>query len=131
MEVLRMRLTASIVVVASVAAFAQTVTTRIAGVLEPTELTGEPKKVVVATAAEKQFLGKALESLDPKDTTKLTVAIGALSKFVQQEPDYSDASLMRAMARCFLSDADSTSVLDDIAKAISTHSTLQHPSAYT
>jgi Tfp pilus assembly protein PilF len=109
-----------------VAAFAQSVPTSIAGITEPTELTGEPKKVAVATAAEKEFLGKALESFDRQDTATLK---DALSKFVRQEPDYSDAYLMRAMTQCFLGGADSNSVLDDIAKAISTHTTSQRPAS--
>jgi tetratricopeptide (TPR) repeat protein len=127
---MRCWMTALTVVVSSVTAFAQAVPTRIAGITEPSELTGEAKKVVVPTAAERQFFGKAVASLDPKDSTKLKVAVDALSEFVQLEPDYSDAYLMRAMAQCFLNGANVDSILDDVAKAISTHSTSTRTSVF-
>jgi tetratricopeptide (TPR) repeat protein len=127
---MRRLLTTSMLVVASVAAFAQATPTRIAGVSEPGELTGEPKLVVDLTPAEQEFLGKARRSLDVRDATKLRGAIDALTELVQQEPDYCPAYVERAQARCFLDGSDATATLNDLATAISIRSTPQYDSPY-
>ena len=66
---------------------------RIAGISEPPELTGEPKKFRQATDAEREMLdlvGKL------KDESQARAAFPALDELIQHHPDYSDAYFLRA-----------------------------------
>jgi tetratricopeptide (TPR) repeat protein len=93
---------------------------KIAGVQEPPELSGEPKKVKKLTDAQRQFAEMIGELTDE---AKAKAARPKLNKFIEEHPDYSDAYFMRAMCDfCMLNSREYGSILKDIDTAISTHS---------
>lgn len=100
--------------------FSQSSPSRIAGVDEPPELTGEPKRIMKLTGAQRQF-GEIVGELS--DGEKAKAARPKLNELIEEHPDYSDAYLMRAMCDlCMLDGRDYASALRDVAMAISTHS---------
>ena len=101
-----------------------------AGVVEPPELTGEPKKVFQASAAQREF-GEITKRLSTKDQEKAKSARSDLAKFLQLHPAYSDAYVIRATADlCVLGRRDYVSALRDINMAISTYSSPRSESIY-
>ena len=105
---------------AALLAHSQASPIRIAGVQEPPELSGEPKKIKRLTGVQRQF-GEMIPELT--DEAKAKAARPKLNKFVEEHPDYSDAYFMRATCYfCTLSSREYASILKDIDRAISTHS---------
>jgi tetratricopeptide (TPR) repeat protein len=112
----------------SVVAFAQS-PIRIAGVEEPPELTGEPKKFTPPSEAMKQF-AEALPK-DDKNLEQVKAARDTLTNLLQENPNYSDGFMMRALFnRCMLNSEDAKDILMDINMAISIHAKQTFPGAY-
>lgn len=102
---------------------------RIAGVQEPPELTGEPKKFTPPSEIMRQFVD-ALPK-DEKNIEQVKSGIEKLSKLLQENPDYSDGYFMRALFnRCMLKSDDSEAILKDINTAMSTHAAQKLPGPY-
>ncbi len=100
-------------------AYSQSSPIKIAGVEEPPELSGEPKKIKKLTNAQRQF-GEMIPGLT--DQAKAKAARPKLSMFIEEHPDYSDAYFMRAMCDfCMLNSREYASILKDIDTALSTH----------
>lgn len=102
---------------------------RIAGVQEPPELTGEPKKFTPPSEALKQF-AQALPK-DDKNIEEVKIGRDRLTKLLQENPDYSDGFLWRAMFnRCMLNSDNTEDILRDVNAAIATHAKQMLPGAY-
>src|SRR5579859_7829506 len=72
------------------------------GVLEPPELTGEPKKAKETSEADKQLF-EIVGLLG--DEVKAATALPKLDEFILRWPDSSDAFFLRAMCNaCILND---------------------------
>jgi hypothetical protein len=69
-------------------AFCQSLATKIAGVSEPPELTGEPPKVQQLSDADKRFFEV---TKNMKDTDEIKSTLPKLDAFIAQHPDYSAA----------------------------------------
>ena len=96
---------------------AQTTPINIDGVSEPPELTGEPKKLTQPTPADKELLDIVGHLTDQSETRK---SLPALNKFIEQNPDYSDAYYLRATAEaCILNSQDWASISGDVEAAMS------------
>jgi tetratricopeptide (TPR) repeat protein len=94
---------------------------RIAGVVEPPELSGEPKQLRQMTPEQKEF-GELIGTFSEKDRAKTEAARVRLSAFIQQHSTYSDAFFLRATGDlCILESNDYASLLRDVEMAISTH----------
>jgi len=118
----------SLLIASQLLAFPQLSPVKIAGVAEPPELTGEPKKIKKPTEALRQFAEVTGDVLD-KDKAK--AARPKLNDFIQRHPDYSDAYFMRAMCDlCVLNSHDYSSALTDVELAISTHPVFTGQTAY-
>ncbi|MCC7498088.1 MAG: hypothetical protein IT160_10965, partial [Bryobacterales bacterium] len=110
-------------------AFPQSAPLRITGVDEPPELVGPPKKFTPPSDDFRQFFETFPK--DEKDAVKVRASIEALTKLLQQHPDYSDGYFMRAMFnRCMLNASDPDAAVKDINTAISTHAAQRFPGAY-
>lgn len=98
-------------------ASSQTNPTKIDGVSEPPELTGEPKKRVEATPTERQLF----EIVGPLKTPDETMtAMPELNKFIDEHSDYSDAYFLRAYCdACILNSRDWASITSDVESATS------------
>jgi hypothetical protein len=95
---------------------AQTVSTKVTGVAEPPELTGEPKKVTQPSEADKQFLDIGIS--DKPDEVK--AALPKLDGFIARHSDYADAYFLRATYKaCVLNSDDFSSIEGDVNWAIS------------
>jgi len=100
---------------------AQTASVRIAGVSEPPELTGEPKKLSQPTQEDKE-LAEVVGHLKDEEGTR--AALPALNKFIEGHPDRSDAYFLRATCNaCVLSSHDWEGITADVKAAAS------HPGA--
>jgi hypothetical protein len=105
-----------LLLVESTVVFAQTVSTRVAGVAEPPELTGEPKKVTQPSEVDKEFLGIGIS--DNPDEVK--AALPKLDGFIAKHSDYPDAYFLRATYKaCVLNSDDFSLIENDVNKAIS------------
>jgi tetratricopeptide (TPR) repeat protein len=103
-----------VILAATSAVFAQT-SSRIDGVSEPPELTGEPKKVSQPTEAERKLF-EIVGRLKNEDEARSTLPM--LNKLIEQYPDYSDAYFLRATINaCMLEGHDFISVAADVASA--------------
>src|ERR1035437_722925 len=112
----------------SVVAFAQS-PIRIAGLEDPQDLTGEPKTSPPPSEAMKQF-AEALPK-DDKNLEQVKAARDTLTKLLQENPNYSDGFMMRALFnRCMLNSEDAKDILMDINMAISIHAKQTFPGAY-
>src|SRR5438046_1712234 len=95
----------------------QTASTKINGVSEPPELTGEPKKFDKPSESDRQLF-EIIGKLQDEDDTKSSMP--KLDEFIAQHPDYSDAYFIRAtFAACILKSRDFTSVTSDVKAAMS------------
>ena len=95
---------------------------RIAGVEEPPELTGEPKKVTEPPEAWRHLMANSLPKEEKKGEN--AAALKFLNEAVREVPDWSDGYFWRATVnRCILRTTDTESVLSDVNMAISTHAT--------
>jgi hypothetical protein len=92
-------------------------------VVEPPELVGQAQPIQTPPSpATLQFAeSKKIQAADPQDAKTLAPAIGELTALIRLEPTNSDFRLLRATLSCYLR-ANSTDILDDIAKSISLHS---------
>jgi len=109
-------------------AFSQSSSIRITGVVEPPELTGEPKQVKKLTETQRQF-GKIVTEL--KDEKTASAVRPNLTAFIETHPNYSDAFFLRAECDlCMLHSRDYVSILRDVEAAISTHAIGQSESMY-
>jgi tetratricopeptide (TPR) repeat protein len=110
-----------LLIAVSFVASAQSNPTRIAGVDEPPELTGQPKKLPTPSEVLLQFK-TVMDKWKDNDTEAIKSLQPDLDRFVQQHPDYSDAHLLRAHADyCVLNSKDYSGILKDIDVAIKTH----------
>lgn len=108
---------------------AQSNSIRIAGINEPPELTGEPKKFIKPPEALRELAD--VFPTNEKDADKARLGIEKVSRVLQQHPDYSDGFLMRALfSRCMLNSTDTDSLLRDIDTSILTHAGQPFPTAY-
>jgi tetratricopeptide (TPR) repeat protein len=105
-----------LLLVESTVVFAQTVSTKVAGVAEPPELIGEAKKVTQPSKADEQFLDIGIS--DKPDEVK--AALPKLDGFIAKYSDYPDAYFLRATYKaCILNSDDFLSIENDVNKAIS------------
>jgi len=103
--------------IAPVATFSQSPSTRIEGVSEPPELSGEPKKVSKPTEAEKQLF-EIIGHL--KDEEEIRLTLPKMNEFIDQHPDYSDAYFLRATCEaCILNSQDLAPISADVEAAMS------------
>jgi hypothetical protein len=98
------------------ATFSQTIPSKIDGVVEPPELTGQPKKVIKTSEAEaetdRQFF-EIIGHVKEQDETKS--ALPALNQFIAEHPDHSDAYFVRATSEaCILNNRDFTPISTDV-----------------
>lgn len=113
----------SIVLATQVVALSQSSSIRIAGVDEPPELTGEPKKTFPKPSDALQQFGTIMNKWSEHDLEKVKAVRPDLDTFIEKHPDYSDAYAIRAMADlCYLKRTDYAPIIADIEKAIDTHS---------
>ena len=114
--------------VTSLAGYCQS-SARLGEVQEPPELAGEPKKFTPPSKAMKQF-AEAFPK-DDKNIEQVRTGRDKLTKLLQENPDYSDGFLTRALFnRCMLGGDGTEEILKDIDRAISTHATQKFPWAY-
>lgn len=103
---------------------------RIPGVVEPPELTGEPKLLKRPTPAQQAF-ASLIKNFNEKDKEATRQHLPELNKFIEERPLYSDAYLMRALVNgCILESQDFASLLHDVDMAISTHSAFAEETTY-
>jgi len=89
---------------------------RIAGVVEPPELTGEPAVVKEVSTSEGRI--DNIAQTDWNDPEKVKSVSEELSEIITLLPDYSDAYFLRATARCSLNSGDHSGISGDIVAAI-------------
>ena len=119
----------ALIVAAQIVAFSQPSSIRIAGVGEPPELTGEPKKYTPPSPVMKAF-DDAFPK-DEKNIEQVKISVEKLTGLLRENPDYSDGFLMRALFnRCIVNSADTEGILNDINAAISTYATQKLPRAH-
>jgi tetratricopeptide (TPR) repeat protein len=107
----------SLLLAAPIAGFSQTPSTKIDGVSEPPELTGDPKKVNRTTEADRQLF-EIVGHLKDADETKSMLP--KLDAFIKQHPDYSDAYFLRATCTaCILNSREFASISNDVKAAMS------------
>jgi tetratricopeptide (TPR) repeat protein len=112
----------TLLIATSFLASAQSSPIRIAGVDEPPELAGEPKKLIPVSDTLRQF-EKIMDQWSKNDPAKIKALRPELDAFIRQHPDYSDAYTTRAMGDlCYLKSKDYSPIIADITKAIETHS---------
>jgi len=105
-----------VLLVESTVVFAQTLSTKITGVAEPPELTGEPKKVTQPSEADKEF--RNIHISENPDEVK--AALPKLDGFIAKYPEYPDTYFLRAIYEaCILNSQDFSSIENDVNKAIS------------
>lgn len=101
-----------------VAVSAQTTATRIDGIDEPPELTGEPKKVAQPSDADRQMYEILKNNL--KDESDVKAVLPKLNDFLTRFADYSDGYFLRATCKaCMLHERDLASITSDVRKAMS------------
>lgn len=84
--------------------------------LEPPELSGEPKKVTKPSEADRQLF-EIIGHLKDENETKSSLP--ELDEFIKKNPDYSDAYFLRATcAACILSSRDFNSISNDVRAAM-------------
>jgi tetratricopeptide (TPR) repeat protein len=111
----------ALIFVAHATAFAQSSSVRLAGVAEPPELLGPPKRLNVESEPDRLFA--ELVADDWKDREKVKNIRDQLTTFIEAHPDYSDAYFMRALfTRCVIHDGNDADALSDVTRAIATHS---------
>src|SRR5258707_1196152 len=94
----------SILLAAPLSMFAQADQVRVAGVSEPPELTGEPKKVNKPSDADRQLF-EVVQHVGDENEMKATLP--KLNAFIAEHPDYSDAYFFRATcAACIFDTQD-------------------------
>lgn len=99
-------------------AFAQTV--RIEGVAEPSELTGEPKKVKQPSEADKQLFELMKDVKDNATDAEARAVVQKMDEFLKNFPDYSDVYFLRATYKaCIQNNRDFDSITSDIKAAMS------------
>jgi tetratricopeptide (TPR) repeat protein len=119
----------ALIVAAQCVALPQISSTRIPGVQEPPELMGEPKSFTPPSEAMKQF-AQALRK-DYKNIEQIKTGRDGLTKLLQENPEYSDGFLMRALFnRCMLNSEATEDILKDINTAISTYAMQKFPRSY-
>jgi tetratricopeptide (TPR) repeat protein len=105
-------------VVTVAAMSAQTNSTRINGIDEPPELTGEPKKVTQASEADRQMYEILKNNF--KDESDIRAVLPKLDDFLNRFADYSDGYFLRATCEaCILNSRDFASITSDVNKAMS------------
>lgn len=103
---------------ASTTTFAQSISTKSNGIDEPPELTGEPKKVIQPSEADRQMYEILKNNL--KDESDIRAVLPKLSNFLNQYADYSDGYFLRATCEaCMLNSHDFASIANDVNKAMS------------
>ena len=102
--------------VTSLAGYCQS-SARLGEVQEPPELAGEPKKFTPPSKAMKQF-AEAFPK-DDKNIEQVRTGRDKLTKLLQENPDYSDGFLTRALFnRCMLGGDGTEEILKDIDRVI-------------
>jgi tetratricopeptide (TPR) repeat protein len=108
-----------LLIVSSPGAFSQSSSTRIAGVSEPPELTGEPKQVSKPNEVDLEFF-KLFEN---KSDDQAKAAMPQLDEFITQHPNYSNAYMFRVtLTACKSDNPDYASISNDVKAALSNSS---------
>jgi tetratricopeptide (TPR) repeat protein len=88
-------------------------------VVDPVELSGQPKKLIVVTPAKRAFAQSALmEQLNSKDPSVLATAEREITSFIQQDPTDTDFFIMRATVSCEIAGSSKEAILRDIDTSI-------------
>jgi tetratricopeptide (TPR) repeat protein len=106
----------SILLILPPSMFTQAVPFRVAGVSEPPELTGEPKKVNKPSEADRQLF-EVVQHVS--DENEMKTSLPKLNEFIAEHPEYSDAYFFRATcAACILDSHDLSQMKADVEAAI-------------
>jgi tetratricopeptide (TPR) repeat protein len=88
-------------------------------VVDPVELSGPPKKLVVLTPTKRAFFqSSATKQLDSKDQKVLASVVREITSFIQQDPTDTDFYFLRATVSCQISGSDKEAMLNDVATSI-------------
>jgi tetratricopeptide (TPR) repeat protein len=89
------------------------------GVIDPFELRGQPKTLVVLSPAKRALTQiTVLEKLNSKDPSVLASALSDLTSLIQQAPTDADLFIMRAIASCEIAGSNKEAILRDIETSI-------------
>ncbi|HWZ46078.1 MAG TPA: tetratricopeptide repeat protein [Candidatus Saccharimonadales bacterium] len=89
------------------------------GVIDPFELSGQPKTLVVLSPAKRALAqSTVLEKLNSKDPLVLTSVLSDLTFFIQQAPTDTDLFIMRATVSCEIAGSNKEGILRDIDTSI-------------
>jgi len=98
--------------------FPQTASSRIVGISEPPELSGEPKKLVTPSEADRQFY--EIFGQMKNDEAEVKATIPKFDQFIAQHTDYSEAYFLRATLNfCLLNSRDFAAISSDVKSAMS------------
>ncbi len=88
-------------------------------VVDPVELSGPPKKLVLLTPTKRAFAQSAvLEKLNSKDPSVLASALSDITSFIQQDPTDTDLFNLRATISCEIAGSNKEVMLNDIKTSI-------------
>src|SRR5438552_3465579 len=88
-------------------------------VVDPLELSGAPKKLVVLTPTKRAFFQtSAWRQLQSKDPNVLASVARELTTFIQQDPADTDLYFLRATVSCQSGSGNKEAMLNDVATAI-------------
>jgi tetratricopeptide (TPR) repeat protein len=116
MPLLRSVVVGILLIVSARGAFSQSSSTRIPGVSEPPELTGEPRKLSPPNEDDVQFS----KLLGNKTDDQVKAALPQLNEFIKQHPNFSSAYFLRAtLTSCKSDNPDYASISNDVKAAMS------------
>ena len=88
-------------------------------VVDPVELSGPPKKLVLLTPTKRAFAQSAVqERLNSKDPSVLASVLSDITSFIQQDPTDTDFYLLRATVSCEIAGSNKETMLNDINTSI-------------
>src|SRR5579859_4129958 len=89
------------------------------GVIDPFELSGQPKKLVVLSPAKRALAQSTVfEKLNSKDPLVLASVLSDLTSFIHQAPTDTDLFIMRATVSCEIAGSNKEGMLRDIDTSI-------------
>ena len=109
-----------LIVVTTISLPAQTASSRHqTKVVDPSELAGPPKKIIVLTPTKRAFAQSGvMEQLQSKDPSVLASISRQITSFIQQDPNDSDFYFLRSNVSCEIPGSNKESMLNDINTAI-------------
>jgi len=90
------------------------------GVIDPFELSGQPKKLVVLSPAKRALAQSTVleKKLNSKDPSVLASVLSDLTSFIQQAPTDTDLFIMRATVSCEIAGSNKEAIFRDIDTSI-------------